>query len=549
MAKALSKEEVAELNALIGAHDARAMESLRGLDSFCVSDGSGQTPFDAAIVSDNTAAMEMLAEDKECLTFFAQVNGGLKNMMKYEGAPEGALTEVEDRLKRAFGMETCYWERTPLLQACRHGNRFAIELLLGKKVKTGQADILGRTELELCYEVGGVELLNFFVEACRKAKTNVAVNRSLLERMIAEPEMLKRLVSTGTLNAASRHFVFCLYCATLDVEGVISMLEAGYDINKQFNASLNPVFEVCTSQMLWELGHPDYPRLAYLYTKANGAPDSQSVTFGDDSGVSYGEAMQRKTEKDERARSLSLASEELDKQLGARLQLIELMLRHGLDVSVANRKRGDFFVSHIVRLKEPRIVRGLLERGFDMRAGENEKFLMDSKELAELNALIAARGEGKAEPESPFIAVEQSDLYWELPVESTLMAKTLPEALVANRPFTARVTFNNAYGPLVNTRLYLRVGVPSEPTSHDGLATRDDWQAMECKEETVYLEGERVLRADRSQPMSVAGEIPWSSTYEQEISLPPGTHSLEIGIESADAEELNLVISDWVVEV
>ncbi len=145
-------------------------------------------------------------------------------------------------------------------------------------------------------------------------------------------------------------------------------------------------------------------------------------------------------------------------------------------------------------------------------------------------------------------AVTDTENNWQLEGESDLCATTIPDPPTAGAPAIVRLTHSNSYGPFEEVEFFVRVGDPDQPTPEDDLDSRKDWIKARLVEELVVVEDQEMLRSEAEEPFE--DETPWSGTYEAQLVLPRGRHSLEIKIVSPEPELLaSRVLSDWTVNV
>ena len=144
--------------------------------------------------------------------------------------------------------------------------------------------------------------------------------------------------------------------------------------------------------------------------------------------------------------------------------------------------------------------------------------------------------------------VRDSDVFWQLDGESDLYAITLPDPPKAGVPTTVRLTHSNGYGPLDDAEFFVRVGDPENPTGPEDLDSATDWVKTALVEELVYVGDEEMLRSEAEEPFE--DETPWDGTYEAQLTLPAGTHTIEIKVYSKHPEVLtSVVLNDWEIEV
>lgn len=144
--------------------------------------------------------------------------------------------------------------------------------------------------------------------------------------------------------------------------------------------------------------------------------------------------------------------------------------------------------------------------------------------------------------------VRDSDVFWQLDGESDLYAMTFPDPPKAGKAATVRLTHSNSSGPVDDVEIFVRVGDPENPTDPDDLDSATDWVKTELVEELVYVEGVETLRSEVEEPFE--DETPWDGTYEAQLVLPAGEHTIEVKVVSKYPEVLtSVVLNDWEIGV
>ena len=145
-------------------------------------------------------------------------------------------------------------------------------------------------------------------------------------------------------------------------------------------------------------------------------------------------------------------------------------------------------------------------------------------------------------------AIRNSEAFWQLDGESELYALTIPDRPKAGAAMTVRLTHSNAYGPFDGAEFFVRVGDPDKPTDQGDLDSAEDWVKAHLVEELVTVEGEEMLRSEAQEPFE--DETPWEGTYDAQLKISAGRHSIEIKVISQHPELLrSLVLTDWYVTV
>ncbi len=407
----------------------------------------------------------------------------------------------------SIGVLTCL-QRTPLHVACRNGDIEAIELLISKNAAPDATDILGLTPLELCILSGGADATDRFVSCSVAGKRKLPISDIALQAACPDTALYEKLIHHGTLNLTAKRFAFSLACALLDKDAVNNWFEQGLGVNKMTNNDFSPIFEVCTSRSLSLYDHPDAPRLAgqYVATQPAGMGgihidngDIMNAESLEDIEALFGAASEQTP--------YVVSDEERQSQLSLRLELIDMLAEHGMDVGLAEEKAPYGFWDDVKSLNSPELIQGLTAKGFS--AGQ--KHPRSSKRVK---------------------AIRDSRLTWELGGESMLLAETEPKEPTHSKPVIVRLTHNNVYGPVDGVKLSVR--------------NDDEWHSLVLVEELMTVDGEELDRSSVTEP--IYDEVLWEATYECELDLNAGKQTIVIKIES-DIEGFAGEISDWTVDV
>ncbi len=144
--------------------------------------------------------------------------------------------------------------------------------------------------------------------------------------------------------------------------------------------------------------------------------------------------------------------------------------------------------------------------------------------------------------------IRDSETFWQLDGESELYAVTIPDPPKAGAATTVRLTHSNSYGPVDEADLFVRVGDPKHPTGQHDLNSARDWVQARLVEELVFVDGEEILRSEAQEVFE--DETLWEGTYDAELVIPAGRHSIEVKIISRHPELLrSLVLADWEIVV
>ena len=144
--------------------------------------------------------------------------------------------------------------------------------------------------------------------------------------------------------------------------------------------------------------------------------------------------------------------------------------------------------------------------------------------------------------------VRDSETFWQLDGESDLNAITIPDPPTPGGVTTIRITHSNSYGPFDGADFFIRLGDPDKPTEQNDLDSATDWIKTRLVEELVSIDGEETLRSEEQEPFE--DETPWDGTYEAQMTIPAGRHSIEIKIVSPDPDLLrSVVLTGWEIMV
>jgi ankyrin repeat protein len=598
-----AKPTIDEVNGLIAEHSAGAGDAVRQLATPCQQGEDGQTPLNIAIESGNHGITSLLVESEEVINFapsidedlLAPVKHTLRAMFNGEN-----VEETEKYLIKSFGPRMC-WQRTPLHAACRYANEDAIELLISRNASLKEQDILGLTPFELCLQFGGEDAVSRFVACCTTHNRRLPITELVLKTVCRDLLFYQQLIELGSLDIKAKRFAFNLACALLDKDGMDQMLTQKLDINKTINDEFSPVLEVCTSRLLAFCEHPEAPRLAGQLAAVSNAGtgaihiDNDAIMNAEsleDLEKLFGGAFDDEADKKAELTSYTLSEEERQLQLKQRLSLIDYLVRHGLDVGMAETRAPYGFLGEIVSMNSPELLQALVNKGLSLKPDSGEKDTEVSMALSkglynmvdpllqlghqwgsikkEHPEWLKAYSEWKQEHAAEVFtlelpdgkqaqpkrarkakaksirAIRKSKWTWELAGESVLLAETDPKKPKQEKPVIVRLTYSNVYGPVDGVQLFVHIGNPDKPTAFDDLDSGGKWQPVTMVEELLSIDGEEVDRSAVTEP--VYGETPWDATYECQLNLPQGKHSIEIKVVS-EIEGMTGAISDWIVNV
>lgn len=144
--------------------------------------------------------------------------------------------------------------------------------------------------------------------------------------------------------------------------------------------------------------------------------------------------------------------------------------------------------------------------------------------------------------------IRESETFWQLEGESVLSAITIPDPPGPGVATTVRLTHSNFVAPFDALVFLVRVGDPAKPTKQDDLDSANDWVAAHLVEELVTIGDEEMLRSEAQEPFE--DETPWEGTYEAQLVIPAGRHSIEIKVVSHRPDlHHSMVFSGWEVSV
>lgn len=127
-----------------------------------------------------------------------------------------------------------------------------------------------------------------------------------------------------------------------------------------------------------------------------------------------------------------------------------------------------------------------------------------------------------------------------------LYAITIPDPPRSGVAAMVRLTHSNFLAPFDELDFLVRVGDPDKPTKQDDLDSANDWVRTRLVEELVTVGDDEMLRSEAKEPFE--DETPWEGTYEGQLVIPAGRHSIEIKIMSHRPDlHHSMVLSGWEV--
>ncbi len=504
---------VTKLADKIEAHDATVVAEISALTDRCLVDARNRTLFDVAILSDNAEVIALLASDPDSLEFSAPVDANIKEPIRHTVAMleiEAPISKLEANLENSFGEHLAYG-RTPLHTACRAGNTSAMETLLAAGAKTNVKDAIGLTAPELAFYAHGEKgLCDFLAVFERSSEAELPAGKRLLGETFSFPEAMAQLLEVAKLDAFARRLLFCYRCAWLDIDAVRSMLAQGHDPNKGVTAELNPLWEACTSAMLWNEAIPGGFEMAFHYTKHLGHPGASAVSFdndllnedGSNFGKLFAEARRKQKTQIKMVKKMTIAPDAEREVIGRRIALLDVLLDAGADVALA-RKKLDF-----------------------VKFGD-----LKQMKLGDVADHLKQRGGKAAKP--PKKRKPAASTWWDLVGETGLNTEYWPEEGAGG---LLRLILHNVYGPVDGVTLSVRL-------SRDKSKPEGEWRDLEPVAETLDVEGEVVSRASLTEP--VYGETPWEASYELPLKGAHDARVLWIRLDHEEEEQLRLELDPW----
>lgn len=512
--------DVAALVQGIEARDASVVAALSALADRRLVDADNRTLFDVAILANHAEVIDLLASDPDAREFPAPLDPELHNRLRQAAAMHGVeypLSKLEYVLKKVFG-EDLRFGRTPLHTAGYAGNTGAIESLLGAGARTDVKDAVGLTAPELAfYAHGETGLRSFLAAAEGNGQSPLPIGKRLLREAFAFPDTIDTLLRIGKLDAHARRLLFCYRCAWLDIDAVRALLADGHDPNEGLTDEINPLWEACTSALLWDETIPGGLQMAFHFTRHWGHPGASSVSVDDalldEAGTSFwklfphalkllSQAKRKQKEQKKMVRRMKIDTATERDVIARRIELLDVLLAAGADKTLA-RKKLEF---------------GTFSDLKDMQLGE---------------VLSRLRRRGGAASKPPKKRKPATSTSWDLPAETGLNTEYWPEAGGGG---LIRLFLHNVYGPVDGMSLCVQL-------SQDSSEPEGEWRELAPLQETIDVDGEIKPRADLTEP--VYGETPWEATYELPLEKADATKALWIRLDHDD-ETLCAELDAWV---
>ena len=353
----------------------------------------------------------------------------------------------------------------------------------------------------------------------------------MLLRLLDQPQAIDQLSRTVGFSMTAKRLLLCLHCARLDVARLADVLKSGVDLDKLVHREANPVYEACTSHLLWAHELPDYLPLAWRYARIHGAAGTASVRVKaiEPAAMTAEWKAAQAAIRSKRAalEAFTLDDAALAAQTARRIDLLQQLFDAGLDPERATRNMPDFWIRDLVALEQPELLRALVRSGVSLRAAPYEIETLSASQRQMLDDVLAGAASSVTAP--AFRVVDASPWNWELVGETSLLATTID----THEGPVARISVHHGYGPLDDCRVELHVG---------GSAGGGRWLPMRRCEELIDIDGERRLRRP-GQPAPF-GEVPWSATFELPLAVLNDVTTPGIRV-TAPSIDLDYRIDDW----
>lgn len=340
-----------------------------------------------AIAADNRQVINYCLQEKSWLNFAPTIDPATKKLVKRMQDNGLADTEKwEQDLIGALGPDV-HFARTPLLQACRYKNSYALEKLLSAGAKSQTKDLLGKTCLEVCFDIAGIEFSEKFLLLCRQYKIKYVISLDELRQATKEPNYYANLLNEDLSRDAMR-FAFSIACAYLDVEQVNKWLCSGFLIQDAFSEFHNPVIEAVTSYSLSVYGLPDPDNLSHLFRRE--FPDSPITMDLAEAEALYLDSLQDPDKKQSfldgpklwrkeivklyaRKRHSGLTPEAKQLQLQKRLILLDRLAQETIDPKKVEANYFYYYPEFFFCIGEILILKKLQEMGISLKMDEEQK--------------------------------------------------------------------------------------------------------------------------------------------------------------------------------
>jgi ankyrin repeat protein len=484
------------------------------------------------------------------LEYFPTNDPSRRKAMKYSANMGSTKTDIafdEANLVKAFGPDVSF-ERPPLLLACRHGHKTAIEQLIQRGAKLGKKDLFGYSEIELCFASGGIGAVKVFLTICSANKKKPTITEPALELGLKNSDLLDNFLSVGKLNAAAQRTLFCWYCALLDVPRVTQMLDNGFDVNKSFTSDLNSLWQAITSSMLVDYENPLANPLSQHHFRATGRAENTSISIDnrliDESGKNFNQLMKEAREQLKLQHQAifqpEITQQEQARQNILRFELLNLLIASGLDIAKCEQKFPDYYVRELILLDDEALLSILLQAGFSLQADTDEFWGIPNELVSRYQTLTDQVGNSEISIENDSLttklpglqAITSSPVQWELSGESVLFG-----SCEHTSKLVIQLTHSNIYGPDDTTTFSVRTAPLLNSKKNS-----TPWTTAECVEDVICVNNEFVNRAKLLE--TPYDETPWSGTYEAKLPVIETPFRIEIKIESKHSHPE--LLDDWI---
>ncbi len=374
----MPQTDITQLNQWIRERSPSALEALSQIPDANVHDERCLTPLNAAIRYGNDAVFDLLIDQEAVISYVPDMPKDELNLVRrIADELQQSVVEMEEYVAQTLGKEVgaIHWLRSPLLEACRYGNRRAMSALINCGAALNEKDALGLEPVSLCLDVGGEELVGVFLDACLIAGRVVSISDELLQRCFSQSAIFQRLLSEGKLSIKAKRFCFNLACSRLDVAQVQAMLKANHNATTSMYMGYTPLAEAATSHLSFLLQDAQAQSLTAPLQRGMGADinvgsnDLEQMVADIEAWMAEGDDL-----GEEDVLTLPITAEypaEINPKpqrsaiIDQRLALIDLLLQHGFEYGVVKGEVDFELVSDLVLINEPRLLEKLLDAGAD----------------------------------------------------------------------------------------------------------------------------------------------------------------------------------------
>jgi len=267
---------------------------------------------------------------------------------------------------------------------------------------------------------------------------------------------------------------------------------------------------VCTSAMLWNAAIPGGLEMAFHYTKYQGHPGANAVSFdnallnedGSNFGKLFAEAERKRKVLVKSVEAMAIEPGAEREIIERRIALLDVLLDAGADIGLARKKQHPVTFDELKQMKLGEVAQHLKQR--DGGAAPKKK---------------------KRKP-----AAATS---WELAGETGLNTEYWPNEGSGG---CVRLVLQDSYGPVDGVTLSVRLSRgEAKPTG--------EWRELKPVAETLSVEGERVPRAEVGEP--VYGETPWEAVYALSLEKANRANVLWVRLDHPEEERLRAELDPW----